>query len=139
MWEHEAWSHIVDIDKQEGEALNNLMIFVRLANTQFEEVKKAAQQAGHGQYFAASKYTVDFYDSHETTDRHIRLKNKNSSMLVSKDSGYKSSELYLDRKISTAKMKSATKIMREKKQNVLYKGFESVFLKSKTKSNKHGK
>jgi len=131
MWEHEAWSHIVDIDKQEGQVMNHLMIFVRLANACCDKAKEDAVKAGHGQYFAASRYSVDFFDSHEVTDRSFRLKNRSITHVVTRDSGYKSSELLLDRKISPAKMKSAMKYMRDKKQNVLYKNFESVFLKAK--------
>lgn len=132
MWEREAWSHIVDLDKQDGQALNHLLIFIRLANVQFDEVKQAATKAGHGNMFAASKYDVQFFESCETTDRSIRLKNKSgNTLVVSKASGYKNSELNLDRKISPAKMKSAMIAARDKKQNTLYKSFDSVFLKGK--------
>lgn len=131
-WERESWSHIVAIDKQDGRALNHLMIFTRLANENFEEAKKAASRAGHGSMFAASRYSVEFYETVETTDRSFHLKNKTGpGMIVSRNSGYKSSELMLERKISPARMKSAMMAIRDKKENVLYKGFESVFLKSK--------
>lgn len=131
MWEHEAWSHIVEVDKQEGQVINYLMIFARLANELCDKAKIDATKAGHGQYFAASRYSVEFFDRHEVTDRSIYLKNRGRTLVVSKASGYKNSELVLDRKISLAKMKSAVIAARDKKQNVLYKNFESVFLKSK--------
>lgn len=133
MWERESWSHIIDLNKQDGEALNRLLIFTRLANAQCEETGKAAKSAGHGSLYAASRYEVRFFEKHEINDRSILLKNKSgNTLVVSKASGYKNSELNLDRKISPAKMKSALKAIRDKKQNVLYKNFESVFLKNKS-------
>jgi len=137
-WEREAWSHIISIDKQDSQALNHLMIFTRLANQQFELAKEAASKAGHGSMFAASRYSVDFYDGVEESERSFRLKNKKGpDMIVSKgNSNYKSNEMFLNRQISSAKMKSAMVTMRDKKENVLYKGFESVFLKEKVKKKK---
>jgi hypothetical protein len=136
-WERESWSHVLDVSKQSGQALNHLLTFTRLANAQFEEAKKSASQAGHGSMFAASRYDVQFYETHEENERSFRLNNSNGpTMVISKNSGYKSSVLDLETKISPAKMKSAMTKMRDKKENVLYKSFESVMLKSKKKKSK---
>jgi hypothetical protein len=134
MWEQEAWSHIIDVSKQEASSLNFLMIFVRLANEQFEVDKEKAKRNGHAHCFASSRYQMEFYDSYKEEKigerSRILLTHKNSNLSIFTDGGsYKSSGLMLDRVISSGKMKSAMLAMRDKKQNSIYKNFESIFLK----------
>lgn len=133
MWERESWSHVLDVNRQSGQALNHLLIFVRLANARFEEAKESAKRAGHGSMFAASRYDVQFYETHETDERSLRLKNEGGSTLVisKSNSNYKNNALDLKGKISPAKIKSAMIAIRDKKENRLYKSFEDVLLKTK--------
>lgn len=138
-WERESWHYIFDISKQDAAALNWLMIFVRLANAEFERVKENAPTVGGGsifsrpmKMFAASYYTIRFYDKidEEDDDRLILLEGK-TRCHIRKSSGYLSSCNFMDTKISVARMKSAAVTMRDKKENKLYKNFDSIFLKQK--------
>jgi hypothetical protein len=130
-WEQASWSHIIDVSKQDAQAVNDLLRFIRLANSKYDEIKK--EMAG-SRYFAASYYQAEFYDSHDEDEHRIMLRKRKtrSIMVVHKSAAYKDNELSLDHKISTRKIKSAVLAMK-RGDNVLYKNFESVFLKSKQK------
>ena len=144
-WENERWSYIIDLSKQEAAAINSLMIFIRCANAHFEEVKEAASKEPpalpyHPLFnrhpmnpFAASRYSFDFFDSAD--EKKMQLQCVGRTVSMSKDCGYQSfTNFMLDRKISLARMKSAMISMRDKKQNKLYKAFDSIFLTTKRKS-----
>lgn len=139
MWEREKWSYILDLSKQDSSSINYLMIFIRVANEQFEIDKENAKKNGLN-YYASSRYSFTFFDSY-IIEESIILKNpyvvlldkthKKQFVLNNNDNGYKIGGLMLDKIISNAKMKSAMIAMRDKKQNKLYKSFEDVFLKGK--------
>ena len=146
-WENEKWSYIIDLDKQNGAAINYLMIFIRCANSHFDEVKLQSEQKGgpltrHFLFnrnprtpFAASKYSFDFYDSIDQRSSRATLINIDHSLVLSNKSGYNNStNIMTDRKISPAKMKSAMVAMRDKGQNKLYKTFDTIFLSTKSKT-----
>jgi hypothetical protein len=146
-WENERWSYIVDMDKQEATAINYLMIFIRVANIQFEKDKEQSQAQPavlpyHPLFnrhprnpFAASKYSYEFYDKmEEKAAGRVTLIKSDCSLSMSSGSGYNQfTNIMTDRKISIAKMKSAMISMRDKKENKLYKVFDSIFLSKKLK------
>lgn len=129
-WEREKWTYVLDIDKQDGEVLNNLMIFIRVANKHFDEVKETSPN----KFFTASRYSYKFYNSIDLTHKHPRLINKNSSLIIASDPGYNSHSFDLDLVISRQRMKSAMIRMRDKQINDLYKNFDGLFLKKKSKA-----
>lgn len=112
-WEQERWSYYIDTEKQSCGAMNALMVFIRVANRGYEEVKEAA--GNH--IFAASRYDFAFTSKNKIPTRF--------------SGSYKSGGDYTDAVISPARMKSAMVTMRDKRENKLYKGFESIFLKRK--------
>lgn len=128
-WENEKWTYVLDMDKQDGEVLNHLMIFIRVANKHFDEIKATASS----RLFAASYYHYKFYNSIDLTNKHPRLQNKNSSLIIASDPGYNSHSFDLDLVIAPSRMKSAMVRMRDKQTNDLYKNFNSLFLKKKAK------
>ena len=136
-WENESWTYVLDVEKQDASSLNFMMIFVRLANIQFEVDRENAKKNGHPRNFASSRYSFNFYDSYSTEDypdrrTRILLTHKNVNMVAStKPDGYNVGGIMLDRVISNAKVKSAMIGMRDKKENRIYKDFESIFLKKK--------
>jgi hypothetical protein len=133
-WENERWKYILDLDKQDGGALNDLMIFIRLANIEFEKVKEMAHKHG---IFAASRYTFKFYEQIDLTGKYPRLLNKKegAGLIIASDPGYHSHSLNIDNILSSKRVKSAMVSMRDKRNNILYKNFDSLFLKSKVKQN----
>lgn len=138
MWENESWSYVLDVSKQDASSLNFLMIFVRLANIQFDVDKENARKNGHPRCFASSRYSFEFFDSYESQEyadyTRVVLKHKNCNLSTgSKPNGYKTGGLMLDKVISNAKIKSVMIGMRDKKENRMYKGFESIFLKKSIK------
>lgn len=131
-WEREKWSYILDMDKQDGEAFNWLMIFVRLANECFFKDAEAAKKNGHSHCFASSRYSFSFYNLIEFDKNRVYLKNNKVTHSMSGGSGYKNyTNVMTDRKMSVAKTKSAAIAIRDKKINRLYKSFESIFLNQK--------
>jgi hypothetical protein len=135
MWEKERWSYILDLSKQDASSINYLMIFIRVANIQFEKDKENARNKGHADCFASSKYSFEFFDSFEySKGNSLVLVNKNCRLHTGGGGGYKSGGLMLDKIISNAKMKSAMITMRDKKENKLYKSFEDIFLKGFVKT-----
>lgn len=128
-WENESWKYLLDLDKQDGEALNDLMIFIRLANEYHEEVKKSVTH----RLFAASKYSFKFYNKIDTSGKYPRLINNKigGGLIVTSNPGYHSHSFNLDNKLSSKRMRSAMLAIRDKKDNILYKNFDSLFLKSK--------
>jgi hypothetical protein len=146
-WENEKWSYVIDMNKQEASAINHLMIFIRVANIQFEKDKEQSQAQPavlpyhplFNRYprnlFAASRYSYEFYDSmEEKTAGRVTLIKSDGGLSLSGGSGYNSfTNIMTDRKISIAKMKSAMISMRDKKENKLYKVFDSIFLSKKLK------
>lgn len=128
-WENERWAYVLDMDKQDGNVLNDLMIFIRLANAEFEKIKEGAKY----RLFAASKYTFKFYNSLNLTKLYPILVNKNCSLIINSDPGYNSNSFDLSVVISSKRMRSAMLSIRDKKENILYKDFDSLFLKSKVK------
>lgn len=135
-WENESWTYVLDVEKQDASSLNFMMIFVRLANIQFEVDRENAKKNGHPRNFASSRYNFNFFDSYTEEDfgnrKRILLTHKNINLTASaKPDGYNVGGLMLDRVISNAKVKSAMIGMRDKKENRIYKDFESIFLKKK--------
>ena len=45
-WENESWTYVLDVEKQDASSLNFMMIFVRLANIQFEVDRENAKKNG---------------------------------------------------------------------------------------------
>lgn len=128
-WENERWTYVLDMGKQDGEVLNNLMIFIRVANQHFEGVKEKASE----RLFAASRYNFRFYNELDTSKKYPVLRNKNGALVMSSTSGYNSNSFDLNLVISPSRMKSAMLRMRDKQENDLYKNFDSLFLKTKQK------
>lgn len=134
-WENERWSYVIDLSKQEAASINWLMIFIRCANKVYDDAKEAAPTNNYGgpfsrptKVFAASLYWFEFYDEILSEDDEcLRLGNRNSNMNISKAGNYKSGGNFVDRKLSFAKIKSAAVTIRDKKENKLYKDFESAF------------
>ena len=140
-WEQEKWSYVFDMNKQNASALNHLMVFIRLANAEFDIIKEntATPKSSIPFYrpiklFAATKYTFEFYDSVEVDEKgYIILTNNSGRLHIGNNNGYKSSGVYLDTIISPRKALSAKLKMRDKKENILYKNFEHLFLLSNKK------
>lgn len=143
-WENESWSYIIDLDKQDGEALDHLMIFIRLANEQY--IVAAADAKGqpyaiarHPLFnphprnpFAASRYNISFYNAIDTTLGRVRLLTHKTTERLREGSGYHDyANILTDMIISPRRMKSALTHIRDKKENILYKTFDSLFLKKK--------
>lgn len=129
-WENERWTYVLDMEKQDGEVLNNLMIFIRVANQYFEEVKEKATH----RLFAASRYNFRFYNEIDTSKKYPILRNKKVSLVMNSKSAYNSDFIDPNMIISPLRMKSAMIRMRDKQTNDLYKNFDSLFLKSKSKT-----
>src|ERR1044072_6329293 len=87
-WENERWTYVLDMKKQDGEALNNLMIFIRVANKHFEEIKESTSE----RLFAASRYKFRFLNGLDISKKHPVLRNKNTSLLMNGDGAYRSEE-----------------------------------------------
>lgn len=142
-WENERWTYVLDLHKQDAEAINNLMIFVRFANEHWhiadEDTPVPDRSSIFSRHtpklFAASKYWIKFYDSCEKDESGYVLKHKGHGGLhIRSSGGYKSSRYDLSLIISPKKMLSATVSMRDKDTNSLYKDFDSVFLSQKQTS-----
>lgn len=103
------------------------MIFIRLANERFEKVKAEATHT----IFAASKYTFKFYNRIDTAGKYPRLINnkKGAGLVICSDPGYHSHSFNLDNKLSPKRTRSAMLAVRDKDKNILYKDFDSIFLK----------
>lgn len=125
-WERERWTYVLDANLQGGYVLNNLMIFVRLAN---EDFKKQYDAAPSNKMFAGSKYFFEFYDSIEFGKSSPVLVNEKTKLYLNGKGNYKEGGIYLDKKISPARIRSAMVAMRDQKKNKIYKQFESLFLK----------
>lgn len=125
MWEREKWTYILDVEKQGAKILNLLNIFIRCADKQFEKDKEGAA----GALFAASKYSLKFYDTHETESGYLVLVAGKDRLIMNGKPNYKSGGMFLEKKISLSRMHSAMVKMRDKGENKLYKDFESLFLK----------
>lgn len=143
-WENERWVYIIDLSKQEAAAINSLMIFIRCANKEYEEAEREAKRQPpalpyHPLFnrhprnpFAASRYSFNFYDTAD--EEKMKLMCAGTTVSLSRNVGYHAATNFmLDRKISVARMKSAMIAMRDKKENKLYKSFDSVFLATKRK------
>lgn len=126
-WENERWTYVLDMEKQDGEVLNNLMIFIRVANLHFEEIRKSTTN----RLFAASRYNFRFYKELDVSEKYPVLRNKNGALVMTRTAGYNSNSYDLNLVMSSSRMKSAMLRMRDKNENDLYKNFDSVFLKSK--------
>ena len=127
-WEKEKWSYLIDLDKQEATAVNDLFSFFRLAREQFDKDKSQAGCRGQS-HFASSNYYYEFYDSLDTRGNYPVLKRKDCNLCMNGGGGYKSNMLSLKNIISVRKIRSARNAMRDKKENKLYKNFEYIFLK----------
>lgn len=144
-WEREKWIYVLDINKQDSEALNHLVIFIRLANEYFDKQKVASDKNPPPvpyhpifnrhpvRVFAASKYWFKFYKEVDLSKTNPRLvgTNSGSSLIVNSDPGYNSHSFDTSMIISPRRMKSAMIKMRDKGENVLYKNFDSLFLTKK--------
>lgn len=126
-WENERWTYVLDMEKQDGEVLNNLMIFIRVANKHFEEVKENTSE----RLFAASRYNFRFFASLDTSNKRPVLRNKKHTLVLNGSASYNSDSYDLNNVISPLRMKSAMLRMRDKQINDVYKNFNSLFLKSK--------
>jgi hypothetical protein len=140
-WENERWTYVLDLNKQDGGTVNNLMIFVRLANEHWQIADEDTPTPDRSsiftrhtpKLFAASKYWIKFYDSMERDGNRIKLKNKNGvGLSIDSKNGYKSNRFDLSLVISPKKMLSALISMRDKDTNSLYKNFDIVFLSKKS-------
>lgn len=127
-WEREKWHYLIDIEKQEAYAINELFIFLRLAMKEFEKIKS---ENPNMDCLAISNYQYTFYDNSEITDNKTILIRKNSKLHMNMHSDYKSSNFNLDKIISTKRIHSAMISIRDKKENKLYKNFEYIFLQDK--------
>ncbi len=130
-WENERWTYVLDVDKQDGETLNRLMIFIRLANEEFIKIKNSTTN----RLFAASHYNLKFYNELDLNNKYPCLinKRKGGGLIIASDPGYKSHSFDLSLVISHKRMQSAMIKIRDKKENLLYKNFDSLFLKTKQK------
>jgi hypothetical protein len=122
-WENERWTYVLDIKKQDGEVLNNLMIFIRVANQYYEEVKEKSTH----RLFAASRYNFRFFNELDTSKGYPVLRNNKIALVMTGDPGYKSNSFDLSLVISPSRMKSAMLRMRDKQENDLYKNFDSLY------------
>lgn len=144
-WENERWSYIFDMNKQDGATINLLMIFIRLANKVFEDIKQQEDMKPPPipyhpifnphpiRVFAASRYNFEFFDTMEENGDSIALINAKYKVSLSNKCGYNHyTNLWVNEKISAARMKSAVIAIRgRKKENKLYKRFDNLFLKKK--------
>lgn len=143
-WEHERWHYILDAEKQRAAALNDLISFIRLNNIETERIKKevdanqdhsaVTDMFGRPMYklFAASSYWFRFYDSMEIDEKYgypVVINGRSRLAMNGGAQNYKSGIVDLTLRISQARMYSALKLMQDKKENKLYKNFESLFLK----------
>lgn len=129
-WENERWKYLLDLEKQDGEALNDLMIFIRLANDKFDKVKKEATHV----IFAVSRYSFKFYNKIDASGKYPRLINnkKGAGLIICSEPGYNSHSFDLNNRLSSKRTRSAMLAIRDKGQNILYKDFDSILLKKKT-------
>jgi len=144
-WENERWTYVLDLNKQDGQTINNLMIFVRLANEHWEIANDDAPVPDRSsiftrhtpKLFAASKYWIKFYDAVEEDEKGaVVLRNyKGDGLRLGRGGGYKSNKVDLNAVISPKKMLSAMISMRDRDKNSLYKNFDSVFLSTKPTPN----
>lgn len=146
-WERERWTYVLDISKQDSEALNHLIIFIKCANEYFDKVKAQDEKqpppvAYHPIFnpypirvFAASKYWFKFYGSLDMTGKTPRLRSTTpgATLVMNGSRGYNSNSYDLTKVISPRRMKSAMQKMRDKGENIIYKNFESLFLSTKHK------
>ena len=51
-------------------------------------------------------------------------------LVLNSRNSYKDGGIYLKQKLSATRLKKAREVMRDKKENLLYKNFESLFLKA---------
>lgn len=142
-WENERWTYILDLSKQKSSAINSLMIFVRLANEYYQKAREDCPTnplsgsiffKHSPKIFAASHYRIKFYDSMiATSGTRTRLKIDvgEESIITHNHNGYKQAGAMLDAVMSPKKSKSALIAMRDKRENKLYKNFESIFLSKK--------
>lgn len=146
-WEREKWHYAIDVSKQDAETLNHLVIFINCANKYYEMAKAESESKllalpYHPSFnrhrtnpFAASKYSFRFYDEIDVTGVYPIGKFKSGTIMDFNDSAnYNSDSFDLDMIISPKKMYSAMIAMRDKKENTLYKNFESVFLTKRKKA-----
>lgn len=141
-WEREKWIYCLDVNKQDSEALNHLMIFIRLANEYFEKQKTIEDNNPPPipyhpifnrhpvRLFGASRYWFKFYKEVDLSKKHPHLvcSNARSSLIVNSDPGYNSHSFDTSKVISPKRMKSAMIKMRDKEENIIYKNFDSLFL-----------
>lgn len=147
-WEHERWTYVLDADKQGAEILNLLTVFCRLATKEADKMKEAVtadinhpwvrDMLGRPLYklYAASHYTIRFYDSVEVDAsrdpyRPVLIEGKRKMHFSFGDGGYKNGGLLLNTQISPHRLASAMVGIRDRKENKIYKDFESLFLKKK--------
>ena len=133
-WERERWSYVLTLEKRSSEALNSLMTFIASANKYFDDSYENAPECrdfmGRGYKVAAcSRYTINFYDSIELGGKYPALVSGKSKLHLNGGGNYKSGGIYLDEIISPKRIKLAKNKMVEKQDNVIYKNFESLFLK----------
>lgn len=130
-WENEKWVYVLDMDKQDGGTLNDLMIFIRLANAEYDKIKESATS----RLFAASRYTFKFYNKLDLTKRYPSLINNKAGagLIICSDPGYNLHSFDINTVLSSKRTRSAMLRMRDKQTNDLYKNFDSLFLKSKVK------
>lgn len=128
-WENEKWMYVLDLDKQDGEVINCLMIFIRMANEEFDKIKNSTTH----RLFAASRYTFKFYNELDLSKNQAHLRNKTlgAGLVLNGNSAYQSNSFDLNLIISSKRMKSAMLSMRDKKDNIIYKSFQSLFMKTK--------
>jgi hypothetical protein len=134
-WEGERWTYVLDLCAQDADTINNLFVFARLAGERYNDLRKISGS----NMFAASKYWIRFYDkiqSDEFNIDRIKLINHKGQRVLSIDTvpagiGYKSNVVDLNAVISWRKMKQAVNTYIRENENILYKNFESVFLKIK--------
>jgi hypothetical protein len=125
MWEREKWNYLMDIDKVGGAVMNDLMIFVRLANEDF----KKQSDLGRG-LFAASRYLVKFYDCFDNSDRPSVGCSNGYRMYLSNSACYKNGlNDFREKTLSPRRMRGVMAEMRDKNNNRIYKDFEYLFLK----------
>src|ERR1051326_4355344 len=118
-WENARWTVGLDLNQQKASTINDLHIFAHCANTRFDEMR---QNAGRGGLFAASRYSIKFYDGFtRRPDGIFVLTNTNGGGLTLNGNSYKSSYVDTSLKISPQRMRSAMVRMRDKGENQLYK------------------
>jgi hypothetical protein len=120
-WENEKWHYAFDPFKQDCGAINLLISFINIANKKFEEV--SSEMKGY-RCFAASRYSINFYESIEIQEDCVRLVNNKSSLYCRLSGDYTASDWSLNLKLSPRKIKAARDKIRDKGENVLYKSFK---------------